>query len=106
MERAAEMMLGLGAQSVLVKGGDVESDEATDLLLDLEGAVTYRSPRIRSSNTHGTGCTLAAAIACLLARGHRLREAVPLAKRYINAAISAAPGLGHGHGPLNHFPQK
>lgn len=104
MERAAEATLKLGARAVLVTGGDADSDLSTDLLLDGEGAVVYSTQRIRSKHTHGTGCALASALACLLARGLSLRESIPIAKRYINAAILCAPGIGHGHGPLNHFP--
>jgi hydroxymethylpyrimidine/phosphomethylpyrimidine kinase len=104
MERAAAAILALGPRAVLIKGGDVQSDSATDVLLDASGTTVFNSPRIVSLNTHGTGCTLSAALACLLAGGIPLDAAIPIAKRYINAAIADAPGLGHGHGPLNHFP--
>lgn len=104
MERAAEATLKLGARAVLITGGDADSDLSAGLLLDGEGAVVYSTERIRSKHTHGTGCTLASALACLLARGLSLRESVPIAKRYIKAAIRSAPGIGHGHGPLNHLP--
>jgi hydroxymethylpyrimidine/phosphomethylpyrimidine kinase len=106
MERAAEAILMLGARAVLVTGGDERDDLSADLLLDAQGRVIYRTERIKSRHTHGTGCTLASALTCLLARGRSLRESVPLAKRYINAAILSAPGLGHGNGPLNHFPPR
>jgi hydroxymethylpyrimidine/phosphomethylpyrimidine kinase len=104
MRRAAEAIFALGPRAVLVKGGDLDTETATDLLVDADGFVANSTRRVPSKNTHGTGCTLAAAIACLLARGLSLRESIPVAKRYINEAISAAPGLGRGHGPLNHFP--
>jgi hydroxymethylpyrimidine/phosphomethylpyrimidine kinase len=104
MEKAAESILALGARAVLIKGGDVESDDATDLLLDSSGQTTYSAKRVHSANTHGTGCTLSSAIACLLARERPLRDAVQVAKDYICEAIRNAPGLGKGHGPLNHFP--
>lgn len=104
MERAAEAILELGARAVLITGGDGNSDLSTDLLLDDRGAVVYSTERIKSRHTHGTGCTLASALACLLARGHSLRQSIPIARRYISAAIQSAPGLGHGSGPLNHFP--
>ena len=103
MHRAAEAILKMGAGAVLITGGDAGSDRSTDFLLDAEGASTYSAERVTSTNTHGTGCTLASAIACLLARGHSLREAIPLAKQYIKEAILGAPSLGHGRGPLNHF---
>jgi hydroxymethylpyrimidine/phosphomethylpyrimidine kinase len=104
MKQAAAAILAFGPRAVLIKGGDVKSDFASDVLLDASGAMAFNTPRVASTSTHGTGCTLSAALACLLARGMTLGESVPLAKRYINAAIAAAPGLGRGHGPLNHFP--
>ena len=105
MEKAAAAILALGPRAVLIKGGDLKSDEATDLLLDASGSVTFSTKRILSTNTHGTGCTLASALACLLAQGRTLRDSVSLAKQYIYEAILGAPGLGRGHGPLNHFPK-
>lgn len=104
MGRAAEDILKLGPKAVLITGGDLDTDFSADLLVDHNGAIVYRVERIRSKNTHGTGCTLASALACLLARGWSLREAIPIAKRYINAAILSAQGHGHGRGALNHFP--
>lgn len=104
MQQAAEEIMTRGAGAVLVTGGDSESNSCLDMLLDAQGAVIYDSERIRSWHTHGTGCSLASAIACLLARGRSLRESIPIAKLYITQAILTAPQLGHGHGPLNHFP--
>lgn len=104
MQRAAEAIFTLGPRAVLVKGGDLDTEAATDLLIDADGFAVNSTQRVPSKNTHGTGCTLASAIACLLACGLSLRESIPISKRYINEAISAAPGLGRGHGPLNHFP--
>lgn len=104
MERAAEVMRKLGARAVLITGGDANSGLATDLLLDAHGAAVFSTERIRSKHTHGTGCTLASALACLLARGRSLRESVPIAKQYVAQAIVAAPGVGRGNGPLNHYP--
>ncbi|HEY3138687.1 MAG TPA: bifunctional hydroxymethylpyrimidine kinase/phosphomethylpyrimidine kinase [Blastocatellia bacterium] len=103
IERAAQAILSSGAKAVLITGGDAGSDQSSDLLVDSEGAAVYEGERIKSRHTHGTGCTFASAIAGLLARGRSLRESVPIAKRYINEAILNAPGLGRGHGPLNHF---
>jgi hydroxymethylpyrimidine/phosphomethylpyrimidine kinase len=103
-KKAACAILELGPGAVLVKGGGAASLNATDLLVDAKGAAWFRSPKIRSRNTHGTGCTLASAIACLLARGGTLRESIPIAKEYIREAILTAPDLGSGQGPLNHFP--
>jgi hydroxymethylpyrimidine/phosphomethylpyrimidine kinase len=106
MQKAAEAILAMGPRAVLVKGGDVQSEQATDLLLDSTDAaagITFSTERVRSDSTHGTGCTLASALACLLARGYALRDSVPIAKQYVYKAIRSAPGLGRGHGPLNHF---
>lgn len=103
-QRAAEAILAMGPHAVLITGGDADSDSSTDLLLDEHGSSTYGADRIRSRNTHGTGCTLASALACLLAKGQALREAIPIAKRYVVEAMLSAPELGHGPGPLNHFP--
>ena len=104
MESAARKILTMGPSAVLIKGGDIAGQDATDILLDSEGVVKLSSPKIHSSNTHGTGCTLASAITAGLALGQPLREAVRNAKEYVSAAIRSAPGLGHGFGPLNHFP--
>ena len=104
MRRAAEVILKMGARAVLITGGDADSGLSMDLLLDAEGAAVFSAERIRSKNTHGTGCTLASALACLLARGRSLRESIPIAKEYVRRAILSAPGLGQGNGPLNHFP--
>ncbi|HKQ07195.1 MAG TPA: bifunctional hydroxymethylpyrimidine kinase/phosphomethylpyrimidine kinase [Blastocatellia bacterium] len=106
MQQAAAAIRAMGARAVLVKGGDVMAETATDLLLDDEGARLFAAERVTSSSTHGTGCTLAAAVATLLARGHSLAGAIEQAKHYIVEAIRHAPALGHGHGPLNHFPRR
>ena len=104
IERAAETILRMGAGAVLITGGDANSGLSTDLLRDVQGAAVFSTQRIRSKETHGTGCTLASALACLLARGRSLRESVSIAKDYVAQAILSAPGVGHGNGPLNHFP--
>lgn len=104
MEGAARRILALGPEAVLIKGGDIKDEKATDLLVDSAGVATFSSERVNSTSTHGTGCTLSSALACLMAAGHTLRQAVPIAKQYVVEAISAAHGLGRGHGPLNHFP--
>ena len=106
MEGAARRILALGPGAVLIKGGDFKDEKATDLLLDSGGVATFSSERVNSTSTHGTGCTLSSALACLMAAGHTLRQAIPIAKQYVVEAISAAHGLGRGHGPLNHFPHK
>jgi len=99
MCRAAQLIREMGARAVLVKGGHLTGD-ALDLLDDGGEIHVFRAPRINSTSTHGTGCTLAAAIVAGLAHGHTLHAAVAAAKRYVTAAIRHAPPLGHGFGPL------
>jgi len=101
---AAERIIGLGARAVIVKGGHIEGD-ALDVLFDGRTFVELRAPRIESRHTHGTGCTFSAAIAARLALGDDLAHAAHAAKAYVTRAIAQAPGLGHGHGPLQHFPR-
>ena len=102
MHRAAEALLRLGAPAVLLKGGHLPGDALTDLLATRAGTEAFAGSRIASRHTHGTGCTLASAIATGLAQGMTLREAVVRARTYVRVAIAAAPGYGGGHGPLNH----
>lgn len=104
VERVGEAMLKMGARAVLITGGDENSRLATDRLFDSVGSAVFSTERVRSTHTHGTGCTLASALACLLARGRSVRESVPIAKQYVAEAIAAAPAIGCGNGPLNHFP--
>jgi hydroxymethylpyrimidine/phosphomethylpyrimidine kinase len=103
MLRAAEALLALGVPAVLLKGGHLPGPSVPDLLATSEGVETFEAPRIESRSTHGTGCTLASAIAAGLAAGMPLRDAVRQARAFVRAAIAAAPGFGHGHGPLNHM---
>lgn len=100
--RAAEALLALGAQAVLVKGGHVPGPVVVDLLATAAGAVELRQPRQETRHTHGTGCTLASACATGLAQGLSVAAAVARAQRYVAEAIRQAPGLGAGHGPLDH----
>jgi len=106
MEAAGEALVRLGAQAALIKGGHMSGAVLTDVLVQLrEGAyhcAQYSSDRIESRNTHGTGCTLASAIAASLAQERTLEEAVERARAYVLGAIATAPGYGQGHGPLNH----
>jgi hydroxymethylpyrimidine/phosphomethylpyrimidine kinase len=103
MRVAAERIRQLGARAVLVKGGHLEDDDTVDLLVDPNGERTWSRKRIDTRHTHGTGCTLSAAITACLARGDELFEAVDHAVRYVAKAITMAPGLGSGHGPISHF---
>ncbi|MFL5287815.1 MAG: bifunctional hydroxymethylpyrimidine kinase/phosphomethylpyrimidine kinase [Rhodopila sp.] len=102
MHAAAITLLGLGAPAALLKGGHLASDTVTDLLATAAGAEAFAAPRIKTSHTHGTGCTTASAIAAGLAQGLPLRASVLRARTYVRAALTAAPGFGHGHGPLDH----
>jgi hydroxymethylpyrimidine/phosphomethylpyrimidine kinase len=102
MRDAARAVRDLGAAAVLVKGGQLPGGEAVDLLYDGCDFVRLAAPRIETPHTHGTGCTYSAAITALLARGETLGNSVREAKRFISRAIAAAPGLGHGHGPVHH----
>ena len=101
-ESLAQSLLDLGPMAVLLKGGHREDAEVMDLLLDASGAHRFTSPRIETKHTHGTGCTLASAIACSIAQGLETEAAVARARDYVLEAIRTAPGYGHGHGPLNH----
>jgi hydroxymethylpyrimidine/phosphomethylpyrimidine kinase len=103
MHKAAEMLLTLGVPAVLLKGGHLDGPVVIDLLAIDDGTMeVFESPRIATRHTHGTGCTLASGIATGLAQGLTLRDAVARARRYVMAAIAAAPGYGQGHGPLDH----
>jgi hydroxymethylpyrimidine/phosphomethylpyrimidine kinase len=102
MEKAGRALLDLGPAAVLMKGGHSEGTEIVDLLVTREGIQTFSHRRIETSHTHGTGCTLSSAIATGLAQGLALPAAVARAIRYVENAIFDAPGLGAGHGPLNH----
>ncbi len=99
---AARALLDLGARAVLLKGGHLAGPVVEDILATPDGIEVIRSARIETRHTHGTGCTLASAVAAGLAQGMSLRDAVLRAGAYVHAAILAAPGLGGGHGPLWH----
>ena len=114
MERAGERLIELGAGAALMKGGHLSGEEVVDILVSRGGTQEFHHPRLASTSTHGTGCTLSAAIVAGLAKrvggwtaGRQvppdaLATAVSDALDYVHRAIAAAPGLGLGHGPLNH----
>ena len=102
MTRAAEKLVSFGARAVLMKGGHLEGDRVVDLLFHDGKIDRFEAARIQSRSTHGTGCTLASAIAAGLAQKMSLRDAVARARAYVREAIATAPGYGSGHGPLNH----
>jgi hydroxymethylpyrimidine/phosphomethylpyrimidine kinase len=103
MRRAAEALVGLGAGAALVKGGHLEGREMVDVLFSGGEMREWRRPRLDTRSTHGTGCTLSAAITAGLAHGRALDRAVDDALAYVHRAMTEAPGLGGGHGPLNHL---
>ena len=105
MRAQAEALVRLGASAVLLKGGHAAGEESVDIFHDGQAIHRLAAPRVRTRNTHGTGCTLSSAIAAGLARGVPLLDAVRMAKAYISRAIAHADELriGHGHGPVHHF---
>jgi hydroxymethylpyrimidine/phosphomethylpyrimidine kinase len=111
MREAARALVALGARATMVKGGspavaalagDVQNQDAIDILYDGHNFREFRAPRVAIGRAHGAGCTLSAAIAASLARGESLENAVDAAKRYVTLALQNAPRIGHGSRPLNH----
>ncbi len=102
MRRAADALLKIGAKAVMVKGGHVAGDTVRDLVVTQSESFVLEAKRIATQHTHGTGCTLASAIAAGLAQGMALKAAIERAHAFVQEAIRTAPGLGGGHGPLNH----
>jgi hydroxymethylpyrimidine/phosphomethylpyrimidine kinase len=102
MERAGSTLLRFGAGAALVKGGHLSGPVLTDILVTPSGIRRFTHPRIDTASVHGTGCTLSAAITAGLALGRPLERAVEDGLDFVHRAIAAAPGLGSGHGPLNH----
>jgi hydroxymethylpyrimidine/phosphomethylpyrimidine kinase len=103
VNEAGERILAMGPRVVLIKGGHIEGAESIDVAFTAGESFELRGPRIDSTSTHGTGCTLSSAIAANLALGMSVREALQRAREYVEGAIRHAPNLGGGHGPLNHF---
>ena len=103
MERAGRALVRLGAKAVLVKGGHLAGDEIVDVLIADGITRRFTRPRLETTSTHGTGCTLSAAVAAGLALDRPLERAVRDALDFVQRAMAAAPALGRGHGPLNHF---
>ena len=103
MAEAGARILAMGPRVVVVKGGHLDGPEAVDVVCGAAGTFELRRPRMAGPHTHGTGCTLSAAIAANLARGLDDRRAIENAREYLDGAIRHAPGLCRGHGPLNHF---
>lgn len=102
-KKAAEIIFNLGAKNVMIKGGHSEGEAMIDLLFDGNEFFQFESKRIVTKNTHGTGCTFSAAITAELAKGKNIREAIAIAKDFIQAAIEDDLMIGSGHGPTNHW---
>lgn len=102
MRKAAQIILKLGCKSVLLKGGHLDGDILTDMLITADGETIFEQSRINTKHTHGTGCAMASAIAAGIAQGMDLKDSVMRARDYVFKAIKTAPQLGGGHGPLNH----
>ena len=102
MLAAGEELLALGPQAVLMKGGHLDGNDLTDLLVTEDEVCAFQGRRLATRSTHGTGCSLASSIATGLAQGMDLADAVARARDYVRRAIETAPGYGQGHGPLNH----
>ena len=100
MEKAAVMLRTLGPQSVILTGGHLNSEIVCDVLATEAGTEVFKSPRIESAHTHGTGCTLASGIAAGLAQGMTLRDSLMRARAFVRQAITRAPGYGKGCGPM------
>jgi hydroxymethylpyrimidine/phosphomethylpyrimidine kinase len=103
LPRLAERLLTFGCAAVLVKGGHLPGDQVVDVLRTIDGiGEQFEGPRVMTRSSHGTGCTLASAIATGVAEGLTLVSAVQRARRFVTRALETAPGFGNGHGPLNH----
>lgn len=102
MEKAGRKLLEMGPTAVLMKGGHQQGEYVVDLLVSPEGVQTFSHPRFDTRHTHGTGCTLSSAIATGIAQGLPVKKAVERALKYVHTAIEQAPGIGGGHGPLDH----
>jgi len=102
MKVAAQALLKLGPKAVLMKGGHLEGDEVIDVLVTPDKETIFQSGRIKTRHNHGTGCTLASAVAYQLASGLSLEKAVEKAREYVLKALRSAPGFGKGNGPLGH----
>jgi hydroxymethylpyrimidine/phosphomethylpyrimidine kinase len=103
MERAGRALVARGAEAALIKGGHLVGDAAIDVLVHGDRVRVFTHPRLTTQHTHGTGCTLSSAITAHLALGVTLDEAVERSIEWVHRAIATAPGLGSGHGPLNHW---
>ena len=100
--KAGQALIDMGAYAAVMKGGHLKGNMVVDVLISEDENAVMTAPRIRSKHTHGTGCTLASSIAACMALGAPLEESVNAAREFVFEGIRTAPGLGSGHGPLNH----
>mgnify|MGYP001288218892 CR=1 FL=1 len=100
---AAKFLLKLGAQNVLIKGGHRKSNYIEDVFLNRKLIKIFKSKKIKTKNTHGTGCTLSSAITTFLSCGKPIKKSCELGIKYVNQAIGSNPNYGKGHGPVNHL---
>ncbi len=103
MENAAKILLDLGAKNVLIKGGHLSSKTLKDIFVNKKETVVFTNKKIKTKNTHGTGCTLSSAIATYYGCGKTLKKSCELGIRYVNNAIRTRPNFGKGNGPINHL---
>ena len=103
MIRAANILLKFGVKNVLLKGGHRKSKYMEDILLNRKEIKIFKNKKIKTKNTHGTGCTLSSAIATFLSCGKPLKKSCELGIKYVNQAIGSNPNYGKGHGPINHL---
>jgi hydroxymethylpyrimidine kinase/phosphomethylpyrimidine kinase len=103
MIHAANILLKFGVKNVLLKGGHRKSKYMKDILLNKKEIKIFKNKRIKTKNTHGTGCTLSSAIATFLSYGKPLKKSCELGIKYVNQGIGSNPNYGKGHGPINHL---
>ena len=103
MISAAKILNKLGVKNILLKGGHREGKSVTDILLNKNKLVIYKNKKIKTKNTHGTGCTLSSAVATFMACGKTINKSCELAIKYVNESIRSNPNFGKGHGPVNHL---
>jgi hydroxymethylpyrimidine/phosphomethylpyrimidine kinase len=103
MIRAANILLNLGAKNVLIKGGHLSNNIINDIFLNKKEISIFKNKKIKTKNTHGTGCTLSSAIATYYSCGKTLKKSCEMAIKYVNHAIGSRPDYGKGHGPINHL---
>ena len=103
MKYAASILIQYGAKHVLIKGGHLQGDTVYDVLVSKNKTQIFKNKKIKSKNTHGTGCTLSSAITTFFACGKTINKACELGIKYVNQAIGSKINFGKGHGPINHL---